>query len=216
MIDLSKISNLTKNPSASDSGIDAVENEMGAKLPKAYRELLRVADGFLTGKGVAIYGTEDIIERNETWEVEEYAKGYVAVGDDSGGTVFLMSKNIDAKELFAVDSGYMDPEGATLVTSDFTKWVADGCRINEPGSKVQSYPDTCDVILVASPAGGSKDLLTIKNTLGLDMPIGELLKGSKNLPFLLMKGAPYGKTVTCLEQLGDLGKVLKLVPVETD
>jgi hypothetical protein len=44
------------------------------------------------------YGTDELVERNQTWEVDEHAKGYVTIGDNSGGKVFLMKIDITAKK----------------------------------------------------------------------------------------------------------------------
>ncbi|MEC1353425.1 SMI1/KNR4 family protein [Bacillus sonorensis] len=90
MIDLSMVSDLIKNKPASETEIQESEDILQAKLPNVYKDLLRNTNGFSIGGGVAIYGTEDIVERNETWEVDEYARGYVSIGDDGGGNVFLM------------------------------------------------------------------------------------------------------------------------------
>ncbi|UNK30959.1 hypothetical protein MNO09_00130 (plasmid) [Bacillus sp. N5-665] len=49
---------------------------------------MKYTNGFSIGGGLIIYGTDDIIERNETWEVTEYANGYVAIDDDGSGKVF--------------------------------------------------------------------------------------------------------------------------------
>lgn len=63
---------------------------MNVILFNVYKELLRCINGFLIGSGLFIYGMEYIVERNEVWEVDEYVRGYVLIGDDGGGNVFLM------------------------------------------------------------------------------------------------------------------------------
>ncbi len=131
MIDLDKIQNLISNTPASESEIDIVEKELKLILPKVYRELLGISNGFSIGGGLLIYGTEDICERNFTWEVEEYAKGYVAIGDDGAGNVFLMCQGSESKEVLTVDCGDMNPNDGTKVTSDLKGWVSDGCIIGD-------------------------------------------------------------------------------------
>ena len=65
-----------------------IENKLNCQLPSAYILVLKESNGLSFTNGVFIYGTEEIVERNETWEVAEYAKGYIAIGDDSGGMIF--------------------------------------------------------------------------------------------------------------------------------
>ncbi|MCY8579351.1 SMI1/KNR4 family protein [Bacillus haynesii] len=217
MIDLSMVSDLIKNIPASESEIQESEDILQAKLPNVYKDLLRNTNGFSIGGEVAIYGTEDIVERNETWEVDEYARGYVAIGDDGGGNVFLMFQNEKETEVLIVDSGDMDPSHATVITSDFIEWVNSGCIIRESEQKtISEPPDTCNIVLAKPLDGGLKDLIKIKNILGIEISTADLLKGSKNPPYLLMERFPYGKAKKLIEKLGPIGTVLRLEPIVKD
>ncbi|MFZ5353500.1 MAG: SMI1/KNR4 family protein [Bacillota bacterium] len=213
MLDLSKVQNLVSYPPASESEIDRVEREYKLCLPMVYRELLKLSNGFSIGGGLLIYGTEDIGERNLTWEVDEYAQGYVAIGDDGAGNVFLMKQHIESKGVIIVDSGYMNPIGAEEITCDLLSWIAYGCIVKSCNkNNLQILPDTCDLVLTSMPRNGTKDLLQIKNVIGIEMSIGKLLKGSKNLPFVLVKDFPYGKAMKLIECLGDTGNSIALLP----
>jgi hypothetical protein len=44
----------------------------------------------------------------------------------------------------------------------------------------------------------------------LDITANELLKGSKKLPFILVRNFPYGKATKIIGKLGTLGKVLRI------
>lgn len=52
-------------------------------------------------------------------EVDEYARGYVSIGDDGGGNVFLMAQHAEEKEVVVIDSGDMNPSHATVITTEF-------------------------------------------------------------------------------------------------
>ncbi len=213
MINLSKVSDLAKNTAASDIEIQEVENLLKLELPNVYKDLLRYTNGFSIGGGLVIYGTEDIVERNETWEVDEYASGFIAIGDDGGGNVFLMLQDADEKEVLVIDSGDMNPSHANLVNSDFNKWVNSGC-LNEIKQKTSiEIPNTCNILLVKPPNEGLKDLIKIKNVLGIEISTGDLLKGSKNPPFILVERFPYGKAKKLMEKLGSTSTVLSIEPI---
>ena len=92
-------------PPAEESRIKKVEQELGMKLPKAYKELLRHTDGFITDDGINIFGTDDIVERNMTYEVKEYAPGYIGVGSDGGDYFFIMVAFVWIK----VEKFYLNP-----------------------------------------------------------------------------------------------------------
>ncbi len=216
MIDISKIIGLRKNSPATVEEVNFVENKLRLILPKVYRKLLNTTNGLANGKGIGFYGTDELVERNETWEVYEYAKGYVAVGDNSGGKVFLMKSDLNAKEIIAVDSGYMNPDDEPeVIATDFEKWISEGCIISKFNPQgVKSSIELHNIILEQSPIGGTKDLLMIKKVLGTEISIGDILKGSQNPPFVIMENVPYAKAIARIEELGGIGKILRLEPVK--
>ncbi|WP_088071918.1 SMI1/KNR4 family protein [Gottfriedia luciferensis] len=119
------------NKGASKKEVCEVEQEMDCALPVVYTNLLQHVNGFLTDEGVLIYGTEELVERNLTFEVSEYATGYVAIGDDSGGTVFLMLQGKESSQLITVDVGDMNPANGIVLSSDFYEWITEGCPLPE-------------------------------------------------------------------------------------
>lgn len=66
-----------------------MKNLLVVKLPNVYKDLLKQLDGFSIDGGLIIYVTEDLVERNETLEVAEYATGYISIGDDVGENIFF-------------------------------------------------------------------------------------------------------------------------------
>lgn len=215
MIDLSRVSGLITNMPASNIDIQNIESSSGIQLPDVYKELLKYTNGFSIGGGVIIYGTDDILERNETWEVDQYAPGYVAVGDDGGGNVFIMLQGKEEKTVFLVDSGDMNPHHAIELNSDFINWLSGGCLIESAYKQTEELPYICNIVLIQAPDGGLKDLVKIKSVIGLDISTGELLKASKNPPAVLAEKFPYGKAKKLIEKLGPIGTVLNVKPINT-
>ncbi|MDR0120407.1 SMI1/KNR4 family protein [Bacillus pumilus] len=129
MVDLSQIPGLIINNPETDINIKKAESQLNMVLPDAYKNLLKQTNGCSIGGDVLLYGTEDITERNATWEVQQYASGYVAIGDDGGGRVFLMRQAEEEKKVWIVDAGVMDPQHAELVTENLLEWVSRGCII---------------------------------------------------------------------------------------
>ncbi|MGE6855668.1 SMI1/KNR4 family protein [Bacillus sp. FSL K6-2841] len=129
MVDVPQIPGLIINKPETDLKIKEVEMQLNMVIPDAYKNLLKQTNGCSIGGDVLLYGTEDITERNATWEVQRYAGGYVAIGDDGGGQVFLMRQTKEEKRVWVVDAGVMDPQHAELVTEDLLEWVSGGCII---------------------------------------------------------------------------------------
>ncbi|MES1034769.1 SMI1/KNR4 family protein [Bacillus pumilus] len=129
MIDVTQIPGLIINKPEIDINIKKAESQLNMVLPHAYKTLLKQTNGCSVGGDVLLYGTEDIAERNATWEVHHYANGYVAIGDDGGGQVFLMRQTEEEKRVWIVDAGVMDPQYAELVTENLLEWVSGGCIV---------------------------------------------------------------------------------------
>ncbi|XYU19575.1 SMI1/KNR4 family protein [Bacillus pumilus] len=129
MINLPQTPGLIINNPETDINIQEAESQLNMILPHAYKTLLKRTNGCSVGGDVLLYGTEDITERNATWEVQQYASGYVAIGDDGGGQVLLMRLVEDEKKVWIVDAGVMDPQHAELMTGNLLKWVSEGCII---------------------------------------------------------------------------------------
>ncbi|MBU5258624.1 SMI1/KNR4 family protein [Bacillus pumilus] len=129
MINFPQNPNNHLNEPASDLHIQETEPQLNMVLPHAYKTLLKQTNGCSIGGDVLLYGTEDIAERNATWEVYQYASSYVAIGDDGGGQVLLMRLVEDEKKVWIVDAGVMDPQHAELMTGNLLKWVSEGCII---------------------------------------------------------------------------------------
>lgn len=216
MINPQALSSFNLYPAVDDNVIKEAELEMGLKFPKVFKELLKVSNGFETQEGVAIFGTDSIKERNQTYEVSEYAPGYVAIGSSGGGKFYLMGAKEDATEVIQVDTGVMNPQFASLVDEDFLNWINNGAiniDLLEEEEESDSEP-LCDVVLVHPLRGGATDLKKIQEVFTIKKGLFDLLKGSKQLPFVLMKDLPVQVAEKNMKELGELRELLKLEPVK--
>lgn len=205
-------------PPAEESRIEKVEQELGMKLPKAYKELLRHTNGFLTDDGINIFGTDDIVERNMTYEVKEYAPGYLGVGSDGGDYFFIMVANDEEKEMMKVDSGSMNPKYANIYASDFLVWVNEGAKDYELESwrkeqEEELHRELCNIVLVKPPKGGAKDLKKIQEVFRIKTSLFDLLKNSKRLPFVILKDSPLEEAKKSAGNLGELSEIIEIIPV---
>lgn len=216
MIDVQKLSTYELYSPVDENEIKKVEEEMGLVLPNAYKQLLQHTNGFVTENGIVIFGVDIINERNTTYEVREYAKGYVAVGSNGEGKFLLMAANENATELIQVDSGVMDPMYATVVSNNFVKWINDGAIDVEFVDEEQEIyiEQLCNLILISPPVGGAMDLKKIQEVFNIKKGAFDLLKGSKQLPFVLMKDIPVELALKNIKQLGEIGKILTISSVD--
>lgn len=92
-------------------------------LPVPLVALWNVRDGLLTESGVAVYSVGCIGERNATYEVAQYAPGFLLIGDDSGGRGFLLRLDDPGSAVFSSDLGDLDPADFDVVAADFASWI---------------------------------------------------------------------------------------------
>ncbi|MFF2079704.1 hypothetical protein ACFVXG_33720 [Kitasatospora sp. NPDC058162] len=97
--------------------------ETAMSLPVPLVALWNVRDGLLTESGVAVYSAGCIGERNATYEVAQYAPGFLLIGDDSGGRGFLLRVDDPGSAVFSSDLGDLDPADFDVVAGDFASWI---------------------------------------------------------------------------------------------
>lgn len=104
----------------------------------AMATLWEITPGLYLADGSAIYGPHSLAERNDTYEVAEYSPGWVLIGDDGGGSGYLMRRvgtesgtethDGDARrgEVYLLDLGALCPDIAAegeLITRDLVAWL---------------------------------------------------------------------------------------------
>lgn len=107
-----------------------VEAWVGQPLPPMYRALLPTFRDAIIGEQVLLYPLEYVIERNETWETKKYCPGYIAIGDDSGGRVLLISLSSPDCFLFWGDTGFLDPNYFKPLDVVLRDWLAAKCPVH--------------------------------------------------------------------------------------
>jgi len=111
-------------PPATAAQIDALGAALGLELPEQYRVLLAEANG-VSANLVQIYPAEDVPERNATYEVAEYAPGYVVVGTVNDFPVMLRAGL--TSPVFGNDWGAMTPDCMDELAPSLAEWIERGC-----------------------------------------------------------------------------------------
>lgn len=114
---------------------DALRRGMGDGPVPALVRVWGHTPGLLRDDGVHIYGPHEIAERNETYEIAEYAPDWVMVGDDSGGSgLFIRRHGKDRSTVLLVGMGAVDAQMAEFgkeVTTDLVGWLESGAELPE-------------------------------------------------------------------------------------
>lgn len=109
--------------SATAADVARARFEISLSLPAPLLAMWNVRDGLLTETGVAVYSAGCIGERNTTYEVGQYAPGFILVGDDSGGRGFLLRADGPVSAVFSSDLGDLDPAYFDVESMDFASWI---------------------------------------------------------------------------------------------
>jgi len=114
---------------ATDRQITEAQNEVGIKFPEEHRTLLQYSNGLFINDLIKIYSTEEIAERNRTFEVEQYLPGFIMIGDDSGGSgIFLNTKDVPSL-VYKIGHGSLAVSDAIILAQSLTDWIDQGCTV---------------------------------------------------------------------------------------
>jgi hypothetical protein len=116
-------------PPASADAIRSVSQRLPTELPEDYAALLTQSDGVIANTFI-LYSCDELPERNETFEVGEYAPGYVAVGDDNGGRAIILRGGRGCSPVFLVGHGTMQPADMVRVAESLSEWIGAGCPLD--------------------------------------------------------------------------------------
>jgi hypothetical protein len=108
---------------ATDQQIAEAESEMGIKFPEEHRLLLTYSNGLFANDLVTLYSTEDIAERNSTYEIAEYLPGYLMIGDDSGGSGIFLDTGSNPSPVYLMGHGSLDVSIAIVLAPSMTDWI---------------------------------------------------------------------------------------------
>jgi hypothetical protein len=107
------------------SEIEDIEAALGARLPNQFLGHLAQQPEELRADGLLLYPISYLVERNRTYEVQQYAPGFLLIGDDSGGDGFLIRFDEGAgTEVFRTDLGSLTEEDFELVAGSLDEWAA--------------------------------------------------------------------------------------------
>jgi hypothetical protein len=91
---------------------------------------LQTQGGKFVGPGVRLYASDEVIERNQTYEVPLYCPGFIAIGDDSGGRAIVIGTGSTPGPVFIVDQGAMSPDDFLQLANSLEQWVEQGYPVD--------------------------------------------------------------------------------------
>ncbi len=136
MIDCEQVGRIAQlHQPASMAEIQAAQAAVKHIFPADYVQLLRCSDGLIVPSGLCsliLYATDELEERNATYEVDEYAPGFLAIGDDGRGQAILLDCTTSQASIYLVEHGSMRIEDAALISTTLREWIEGKFAVKYP------------------------------------------------------------------------------------
>lgn len=166
---------------ASEASIGTVQAWANDDLPEDYLELLNTRGGEFCNDRVRLYGIDEIIERNDTYETSRYCPGFITIGDDSGGRAIVIALGKGPGPVYLVDHGAMTPDCFDLVAPDIRSWLSGGCAFDVPRDSAPAYrlsvrceskvsPRALNVLRGLSPPAKDMSIVELSNVFAGNQP----------------------------------------------
>ena len=167
-------------PPASAATIHEVVNSLGVDESIWIARFWTLYNGALLDDQVLIYSTEEIVERNRTYEVDKDFPGQLLVGDDSGGRLVLIDRSVEDK-FYLIDSG--DPFlGDAEVFSSVEVLVAHVL------GEANILTDSVGIVAVGKAKATPQEVLAIKKELGLNGSVANLKEKLEKESEMILSG----------------------------
>lgn len=148
-------------------------------------EFWKAHDGATLNDRILIYSTKDIVERNQTYQVNINFPEYILVGDDSGGGLIIIPKT-GVNRFYFIDAGAPFIDDAEMYES-LESLIDNVIEDEGPDLDVGIIVSTCQV--KAKPS----EVLKIKKELGLDFSIQVLAEKLETENCIIMKNVNINK-----------------------
>ena len=110
--------------------IAAFQQWLEHALPSYYLAFLLETQEGLHGEQVLLYGAGSLLERNDTYETQQYCPGFITIGDDSGGRAVMLALDGLDRAVYLVGHGVMQRDEFELAAGDFHAWLAADCPVD--------------------------------------------------------------------------------------
>ncbi|MDU8925636.1 hypothetical protein RYD26_12170 [Pasteurellaceae bacterium LIM206] len=99
--------------------------ELGFNLPELYSRFLleieNIPNFVIEGTGITLYSKTDLIERNCTYQVEEYEPDFFLIGQDGDLAFFIKKDSSDT--IYANDLGALGSLKMRVISSDIYEFI---------------------------------------------------------------------------------------------
>ena len=117
---------LNLRPSATLAAITECESQLGAKLPEDYCVFLRLTnggEGFIGKNYMIFWRVEELVQLNQSYEVQRYADGLLIFGSSGGGEAYGFDTRHPTWPVVRLPFIGMDWRDSNLVGESFSAFM---------------------------------------------------------------------------------------------
>lgn len=129
------IKGLELRPPAKNDDIDKIEKTSNIKLSNEYKNFLKLTNG---GEGfigensyVMFWAVEELIELNESYEVNDYAPGLFVFGSNGGGEAYAFDTRSSSMNIVQIPFVGMDIDLIQQMATTFNEFIENLYRAEE-------------------------------------------------------------------------------------
>ena len=183
----------THDPASLES-IQAAQRKLDVVFPDEFVEFLLCSNGLESTEtadcyDIALFPVEDLVDKADAYEVDEYRAGHIFIGFDGGGRMLLLKGGKRESPVFLIDAGTPDVSDARELAPSLSAWIANGFELREPPEI--EHPDKVDIWLLKDPQGGILGLRRLCKQLRLEVPVSELRGILTSIPYRLCHDVSY-------------------------
>ncbi len=157
-----------------------------SRTDAAYQRWLASLADDVDADSVVMYCRESLQERNTTYEIGEWLKGYLMIGQD-GDRGFFLRCDAGGGPVFRTDLGGLGEDDLEVVAPAFEGWLRSGFAL--PPDPEPDLPSTADVHVGGIPVDGVRLLVGVRKLLGADWRFEDLRGLLAPQPFLAARSA---------------------------
>lgn len=114
-------------PATDPEYLSGLSDQLGFSLPPDYLDFLRQhngGEGLVGEQYLVLFGSEELAEFNQEYEVQEYAPGIFLFGSNGGGEAFGFDLRSSGMPVVRIPFVGMDRRHANVVAGDFATFFA--------------------------------------------------------------------------------------------
>ncbi|MDM1371855.1 hypothetical protein HX052_09080 [Myroides marinus] len=175
---------------------EEVEKVFGKGIEDEVLKFWNTYECLLYNNGIALFGFDEAIERNSTYEVNDYVPDYYMIGNDSGGTGIFLKRGDKEFIVYYLGLGALGSLPFESLGISFFEWIE-----NDPILEEEEEFNYFDIIVTKKPAELTKFIFDLKKEFDLTISLGEIKKQIEEEHFVVRQNLIEGVYKNLVDRL---------------